>query len=282
MSAKVRLPLIAVVLAFSSLAWGQEHEAGAAVDSEHIFGFTEGADIGDRGEQELESVTTGRLGKQGGFADLTTETSYRYGVERSFRASVGIVTDYYSVHDTAGYLNRTGLRQSGLTSEFRWQFSEHDSAPVGLTLSFAPTWRRINDPTPGQGQSYVLPISLLADHVIIPNQLFAAVNVSVTPTFSNVAGAWQTARPLEVSAALAAAMGDHVFVGGEVRWAAQNLAAPFGDRALFLGPSVYLKLRDNLTVKAAWSAQVPDLFTSRMDLLNYERHQFILQFAYGF
>jgi len=270
------------VALLSSLALAQEKQAGTAVDSEHIFGFTEGADIGDKGESELESITIGRLGKQGDFAILTNETSYRYGVEQSFRASVGILTDYYSVHDTPGHLDRTGLRQSGVTSEFRWQFSEHDSAPIGLTLSLAPTWRSVNDPTPGQGQSFTLPVSLLADHVFIRNQLYAAVNVTVTPTFSSVARLWQSTQPLELSAALAGALGDRIFLGGEVRWAAQNLIGPFGDRALYIGPSLYVKLQENLTVKAAWSAQVPDLFAGRMNLANYERHQVLLQFAYGF
>lgn len=266
----------------SSLALAQEQEAGTAVDSEHIFGFTEGADIGDKGESELESITIGRLGKQGAFVDLTNETSYRYGVEQSFRASVGILTDYYSVHDSPGYLDRTGPRQSGWTSEFRWQFSEHDSAPIGLTLSLSPTWRRVNDPAPGQGQAFTLPVSLLADHVLIPNELYSAVNVTVAPTFSAVAGLWQGAQPLELSAALARALSDRIFLGGEVRWAARNLIAPFGDHAFYMGPSLYVMLRENLTVKAAWSAQVPDLFTGRVNLANYERHQLLLQFACGF
>ncbi len=286
MVAKVPGLLTVGVTLLSSLALAQEEQAGSTVDSEHIFGFTEGADIGDKGESELESITIGRLGKQGDFTDLTNETSYRYGVEQSFRASVGILTDYYSVHDAPGYLDRTGLRQSGLTSEFRWQFSEHDSAPIGLTLSFAPNWRRVNDPTPGQGQgqgqAYTLPVSLLADHVFIRNQLYAAVNVTAAPTFRSVAGLWQSSQPSELSAALAGALGNRIFLGGEVRWAAQNLTAPFGDRAFYIGPSLYVKLQQNLTVKAAWSAQVPELFTGRMNLTNYERHQLLLQVAYGF
>jgi hypothetical protein len=118
--------------------------------------------------------------------------------------------------------------------------------------------------------------------VFIRNQLYAAVNVTVTPTFSSVARLRQSTQPLELSAALAGALGDRIFLGGEVRWAAQNLTAPFGDRALYIGPSLYVKLQENLTVKAAWSAQVPDLFAGRMNLANYERHQVLLQFAYGF
>lgn len=276
-----RLPTVAILL-LSSLAQAQEKQTGATVDSEHIFGFTEGADIGDKGESELESITIGRLGKQGGFAALTNETSFRYGVEQGFRASVGTLTDYYSVHDTPGYLDRTGLRYSGLTSEFRWQFSEHDSAPVGLTLSFTPTWRRVDDPAPGQGLSYLLPVSLLADRVLIPNRLYAAVNVGVAPTFSYVAGSWRNTLPLEISAALAAAVGDRIFLGGEVRLAAQNQTALFGGRALYIGPSFFVKLQENLTFKAAWSLQVPDVISGRMDLANFERGQFVAQFAYGF
>ena len=61
-----------------------------------------------------------------------------------------------------------------------------------------------------------------------------------------------------------------------------NLTAPFGDSAFYIGPSFYLKLQENLTVKVAWSAQVPELSTGRMNLATYERHQLILQFAYGF
>jgi hypothetical protein len=71
MVAKVPGLLGVGVALLSSLALAQEEQAGSAVDSEHIFGFTEGADIGDEGERELESLTIGRLGKQGDFAVLT-------------------------------------------------------------------------------------------------------------------------------------------------------------------------------------------------------------------
>ena len=44
----------------------ENRDRDADVDSEHLFGFTEGADIGAVGELELEQETTGRLGKRGG------------------------------------------------------------------------------------------------------------------------------------------------------------------------------------------------------------------------
>src|SRR6266849_6306396 len=36
------------------------------IDSEHLFGFTEGADIGKAGEREVESETVARSGKSAG------------------------------------------------------------------------------------------------------------------------------------------------------------------------------------------------------------------------
>ncbi len=36
------------------------------IDTEHMFGFTEGSDIGEAGERELEAEPTGRFGKQDG------------------------------------------------------------------------------------------------------------------------------------------------------------------------------------------------------------------------
>ena len=96
--------------------------------------------------------------------------------------------------------------------------------------------------------------------MFIRNQLYAAVNVTVAPTFSSVAGLWQSTQPLELSAALAGALGDRIFLGGEVRWAAQNLIAPFGDRALYIGPSLYVKLRENLTAYDATFVALAEAF----------------------
>jgi len=108
---------------------GQEQQAGATVDSEHIFGFTEGPISATKAKRAGKHHHR-TFGKQGDFAILTNETSYPLRRRAIFPASVGILTDYYSVHDTPGYLNRTGLRQSGVTSEFRWQFSS-TTAPIG-------------------------------------------------------------------------------------------------------------------------------------------------------
>jgi hypothetical protein len=277
-----RVALAAALLLLSGVAQAQEKQEGSSIDSEHIFGFSEGSDIGDKGESEIEGISTGRLGKQGGFTSFANEVSYRYGVEENFRASIGTLTDYTSIHGSPGLLDKTGLEYSGVISEFRWHFLEHDTAPIGLTLSFSPYWRRINDPAPGQGESFTLPVALLVDKVLIPNKLYAVFNATLAPTFNKVSTRWRTQQPFDLSAAITTAVGDRLFIGGEIRQASYNQDGFFAARALYLGPSLFARLSEHLIVKVAWAAQIPVESGGRMDVTNFERHQIIAQFAYGF
>ncbi len=43
-------------------ALAREHQSGATFNTEHTFGFSEGSDIGDKGESEIEGATVGRVG----------------------------------------------------------------------------------------------------------------------------------------------------------------------------------------------------------------------------
>src|SRR5262249_57286770 len=44
---------------------GQRADKTGDVDTEHMFGFTEGSDVGEAGGKELETDSTGRFGKLG-------------------------------------------------------------------------------------------------------------------------------------------------------------------------------------------------------------------------
>jgi hypothetical protein len=49
------------------------------VDTEHMFGFTEGSDIGALGEKELETDSTGRFGrKTGSYSNIATAFEAKY------------------------------------------------------------------------------------------------------------------------------------------------------------------------------------------------------------
>src|ERR1700733_7927705 len=46
----------------------------ATIDTEHLFGFTIGSDVGEVGEREIESSATGRFGKQTGTYNAASGT----------------------------------------------------------------------------------------------------------------------------------------------------------------------------------------------------------------
>jgi hypothetical protein len=90
-----RFIVAATVVFLPAQAHGQEGDPVHAVDIEHIFGFTEGSDVGKQGERELESQATDGFGRPAHFVAFTDETSFRYGVTDNFRASIGALVDEY-------------------------------------------------------------------------------------------------------------------------------------------------------------------------------------------
>lgn len=279
-----RLALISIVLATSPQLARAEEEVASIVDTEHIFGFTEGTDLGAKGERELEIASTGLFGKHGAFAAVGTETTLRYGVGEGFRASLGMVDDYHGIHDSPGLDDRAFFGFGGLTTEFRWTLLERDKAPFGAVLSFAPEWRR-RDATSGAPLAYwAMPVGLLFDKALIDKKLYVALNAFYLPNFSHgeAGGPWAVQHGTEVTFAAAYAIAPRIFLGGELRQLAQNADGFMTTRGLFVGPSVYWRLSDSINLKLAWSAQIPDAGSHRLDLVNYERHQIFVQFATGF
>ena len=109
-----------------------------------------------------------------------------------------------------------------------------------------------------------------------PSQAVLIVNLIPTPTTVRASGGWQQEAPTEASAAIAHAIGRGVFLGAEVRHLTQDREGFFTVHALFVGPSLFVRTSDSMAIKVAWSMQVPDECSGNVDLVNYERHQFVL------
>jgi hypothetical protein len=257
---------------------GEKHEG---FDTEHIFGFTEGADIGEKGEREAESGTVGAFGRSAGrYTSIDSETALRYVVLEGFRASIGAHYDYDNFHDVPGLPDRNAFNFAGLATELRWHPVERTSAsPVGLTLSLTPEWRRINEGS--ARESYATTAELLIDAEIIPGKLFTALNVAFEPSVTRGAGAWEHEDALEIGLAAAYALTDNFVVGGEIRHLSSGQRGPFEAEALYIGPSVYYRLTSDFSIKFAWSEQIPS-GTGHLDLVNFERHQALLLLVKGF
>ncbi len=259
---------------------GKEKDGKEEVDTEHIFGFSEGSSIGEKGEREIENITIGSFGKVGSYNQVDTETSLRYSVTDRLRLSIGTLTDAYAIQDVPGLDNRHAITFSGLIGEARYNIVDNRTNPYGLSVSFNPSFRQF-DPISGERfTSYTLPVSLLFDKGFLNQKLFVGVNVIYAPTLQPAFFGPQI-NDVSFIAAATYAVSAKAFLGAEIRH--ENLVqGGVSEHALFLGPSLFYGFASNFNVKVAWAIQVPDAGARSLDVNGFQRHQVELQFAYGF
>ena len=94
---------------------------------------------------------------------------------------------------------------------------------------------------------------------------------------------------LGLSGALAFQINPNVFIGGEVRYLRSYAGLglnSFEGHAVFVGPTLYAKLSENVSISAAYSAQIAGKSEAtpgrRLDLDNFARHQAKLKISYEF
>src|SRR5262245_34511661 len=119
----------------------QSGEQKGEIDSEHIFGVTEGSDIGDAGEKEAEVEPLGRFGKRSGtYAATTTEVTLKYNPLDNFRFAPVVGLASHNISNVPGLPNADQFRFEGVGVELRYRLLDREKAPVGLTLSALPAF----------------------------------------------------------------------------------------------------------------------------------------------
>jgi hypothetical protein len=89
------------------------------VDSEHIFGFTEGTDIGEKGEKEAEFGLFWRFGKAAGrYNALSQSSELKMTVTDNFRIAPGVVFSNYNMRNVPGLPNYGGGGVAGAAVGF--------------------------------------------------------------------------------------------------------------------------------------------------------------------
>jgi hypothetical protein len=301
-SGRIGIPvgLLAAVLMLASCATVQaqdDREAAenrghdAELDSEHLFGFTEGSDIGVPGERELLSETTGRFGKRAGtYQALDSELQLKLPLTESFRIAPGLAFSSHRISGVPDLPSRTSGTLDSAFLDTRYRLLNRRSAPFGLTLRVVPFVSRVDELT-GQGVSgYGTRIGLLADREIVPGKLIGAINVDYGFATARqlASGAVERGSGLEVSGALAYQVQPGFFLGGEVRYARAYEGLRLGrlsGEAVYLGPTIYYAFSNRAWASLAWSYQVSGHAVGEVgprDLANFERHQFRLRIGYSF
>ena len=277
---RTAVPFIWAALLGLGSALADETKTGEkeVLDVEHIFGFTEGAYIGESGEKEIENTAVESFGKTKAYSFFENETAFRYVLPgTSLRFSAGALVDGYAIQDGPGIAQRAGFGLEGLTAEVRWQpLARSESLPLDLTLSLSPQWRTVDDSTGAEARVYSAQAAILADAAIVPDKFFLGFNLDCEPAVTGISESWQNNSSLEVSLAASYAIAPEVFLGAEVRHLNGSEQGLFSSHALYLGPSFYARVSETFAFKVTWSEQVPDVSNGRLDLENFPRHQALL------
>ena len=261
------------------------------VDTEHLFGFIEGADIGTKGEREIVIDTMSRTAKStGSFANTATELEFKYTAFENFRISAAATLAYYDIAGVTGISDARRAAVQSLSFDARFRLLDRSQAPFGLTLSVAPHWGLVDETSGVRTDHFGTEIQLLADRELAPDRLVGAINL----IFANdrarrlASDGIEQESLLGAGAALAAQVMPGLWLGGEARYLRDYSGAAlnvFSGQAVYVGPTLYARLGRKAFVSAAWDIQIHGRAIAApgaLDLANFERHQAKLRFGFEF
>jgi hypothetical protein len=283
--------LIRALVAISLLTLGERLVYAGELETEHLFGFTLGSTIGEKGEKEIEGETTARTGKGSGtYAAIAQEFEAKYTIESWFRISPAAVFAYHDVSGVPDFVDRRQASFQGLSLDNRFLMVDRNRAPFGLMVSVEPHWNRVDDLTGERVENYGGTFLLAVDKELVAQKLFGAANIFYEPEVTHVVAWDQWARQslFGISGAIAGQVNDAVFVGAEIR--SLHLYDGLGFNrfagwALFAGPTLYAKLSEHAWLSFAWNVQLRGFSAEQpsvLDLANFERHQIKLRLGYHF
>jgi hypothetical protein len=261
------------------------------IDTEHIYGFMIGSDVGEPGEREFQATTTGRFSKQAGsYQALEQEFELEFVPFKNFRVEVGTTFAAYDVASVPGLIDRTDAGWQGASLDLRYRFLDRGTAPFGLTLAFVNQGNRFDQISGSRAQNYGTELTLALERDLIPGLAVATLNLGYQPEWTHFAGVPVTQQDSTLAAAfgIMAQVRPDFMLGGEVRYFRKYDGIgleELGGEALFVGPTAYFRLSERARLTATWSIQAwgrPAGTGATLDLVNFERQQARLVFGLNF
>src|ERR1700755_1609690 len=172
-------PLVVPAIMSAMLSTGAR---GTTIETEHLFGFTIGSDVGDVGEREFEGTLTGRFSKRTGTYNAGTGTmSLEFVPLPNLRTEFTGVVNSFDIGGVTGFTDQRYTAFGGLSAAIRYRFLDRASAPFGFALGAEPHWGRADDVTGAPASQYGVDFVATADWEIIPDRIVAAFNLLYQP-----------------------------------------------------------------------------------------------------
>jgi hypothetical protein len=285
------IPARTILIATLSALFWPACNAAEGIDTEHIYGFMIGSDVGDPGERELQTTTTGRFSKQAGsYQAGEQEFELEFVPFRNFRIEIGTAFAAFDIASVPGLMDRTQAGWQGATLDLRYRFLDRETAPFGLTLALESGGSRFDDISGSRAQIYGTGLTLALDRDLIPKLMVATLNLSYQPEWTHLAGMPTGEQDSTFGAALGvmAQVRPNLLLGAEARYVRKYEgigADELAGEAFFVGPTAYFQLSDRARITASWSFQAwgrPAASGATLDLVNFERQQARLIFGFNF
>jgi hypothetical protein len=279
----------ATILCFFALLPARAYADG--IDTEHLFGFMIGTDVGNVGEREFQSQTTGRFSKGGGkYRAANQEFELEFVPVRNFRVEVGSAFAAHDIRGVPDLEDRRQLAWQGVSVDLRYRFLDRESAPFGLTFAVESQLNRIDDIGGAAVRNFETEFRLAFDRELIPNHMVVALNLIYQPEWTRSLATGAAEQEATIGAAFAAMLRirPNILVGGEARYLRKYDGIgldEFSGQAFFVGPTAYFQISPRSRLTAAWSVQAwgrPAGSRAALDLGNFERHQARLVFGVNF
>jgi hypothetical protein len=134
-----------VLFAVALLAATSVARAGE-IETEHLFGFTTGADVNDVGEREVESEVTDRFGKRVGSYNALSQTyEAKITPVENFRVGVATALSYFGISGVPGLMDQQQTSLQGVSFEARYKLNDNERGPFSMTIIAEPRWDRLDD-----------------------------------------------------------------------------------------------------------------------------------------
>ena len=260
------------------------------VDTEHIFGFSMGSDIGKKGEIELEIENVGRFNKRfGSYTGVGVLSQVKFVLTDNFRVAPGVSFASTRVSGVPDMIDNRRTALAGASLEFRYKAARPRCDAVrpdaarraGMEqvrrtdrLRRSDLWQRIRR---ADGQGTDPQHAVRHRQRLVLRRRVARPHQSMEPRFE-----------LSVNGALSTKVGADLIVGVEARYlrAYDGLGLDrFVGDAVYLGPTFSMHLAHNVGLSGTWSTQIAGKAVGdsrRLDLENFERHQAMLRLNYLF
>ncbi|MCP4617714.1 MAG: hypothetical protein GY844_14935 [Bradyrhizobium sp.] len=270
---------------------GESEKQEKAIDTQFIFGFTSGADVGEVGERELEHQTAAQWSKRGGrYIALTDQLRFESSPLPNFRFEIGVPVTYYNIAGVSELADRNSGAFNGVQAEFRYRLLDREHSPVALTVVAEPHWNRREEISGMPVANYGGELTVVLDREFIRERLFGAINLIYDPemTLPQPAGGWQRESALTLAGSFTAQVSPGRFIGMEARYIRKYDGLgldTLSGQALFVGPNTFVRLSKSLAISGAWSMQVAGRSSDipgSLDLTKFTRHQALLRLEYNF